>query len=261
MGECEKDGDTVLAKGPELLSSFALCSRAAQCLRRTLRLFANAKKWSGRRGSNPRPSAWKADALPLSYSRNILKCFLRKHFKMLRHAVVPKGAEADIQTVQFPGRYSQDANSRMLVPKPQFPARCTPNKKPTKNFLPSAVSRSAPAAVHRRSLLRAHSAVSVFASPPGERFQGCNLLLTRKGASTRQFFLSLAAKGKIGGDRIRTYVVRSTTGLQPVPFSHSGTPPYTKTRRAVYDVQPAYTSPLRSKGDREMSFSEYALRN
>ncbi len=25
--------------------------------------------WSGRRGSNPRPSAWKADALPLSYSR------------------------------------------------------------------------------------------------------------------------------------------------------------------------------------------------
>jgi len=25
--------------------------------------------WSGRRGSNPRPSAWEADALPLSYSR------------------------------------------------------------------------------------------------------------------------------------------------------------------------------------------------
>src|SRR4030042_728024 len=27
------------------------------------------KTWSGRRGSNPRPSAWEADALPLSYSR------------------------------------------------------------------------------------------------------------------------------------------------------------------------------------------------
>ncbi len=27
------------------------------------------KKWSGRRGSNSRPSAWEADALPLSYSR------------------------------------------------------------------------------------------------------------------------------------------------------------------------------------------------
>ena len=26
-------------------------------------------RWSGRRDSNPRPSAWKADALPLSYSR------------------------------------------------------------------------------------------------------------------------------------------------------------------------------------------------
>ncbi len=27
-------------------------------------------KWSGRRGSDPRPSAWEADALPLSYSRS-----------------------------------------------------------------------------------------------------------------------------------------------------------------------------------------------
>lgn len=25
--------------------------------------------WSGKRGSNPRPSAWEADALPLSYCR------------------------------------------------------------------------------------------------------------------------------------------------------------------------------------------------
>ena len=28
------------------------------------------KEWSGKRDSNPRPSAWKADALPLSYSRS-----------------------------------------------------------------------------------------------------------------------------------------------------------------------------------------------
>ena len=27
-------------------------------------------RWSGRRDSNPRPSAWEADALPLSYSRS-----------------------------------------------------------------------------------------------------------------------------------------------------------------------------------------------
>ena len=35
--------------------------------------------WSGRRGSNPRPSAWKADALPLSYSRTN-KTRNTKHF-------------------------------------------------------------------------------------------------------------------------------------------------------------------------------------
>ena len=29
--------------------------------------------WSGRWDSNPRPSAWKADALPLSYSRSVLR--------------------------------------------------------------------------------------------------------------------------------------------------------------------------------------------
>ena len=27
------------------------------------------KKWSGQRGSNPRPSRWQRDALPLSYAR------------------------------------------------------------------------------------------------------------------------------------------------------------------------------------------------
>ncbi len=27
--------------------------------------------WSGKRDSNPRPSAWQADALPLSYSRSL----------------------------------------------------------------------------------------------------------------------------------------------------------------------------------------------
>src|ERR1700682_6119885 len=30
---------------------------------------ATLKLWSGRRGSNPRPTAWKAVTLPLSYSR------------------------------------------------------------------------------------------------------------------------------------------------------------------------------------------------
>ena len=30
------------------------------------------KKWSGKRDSNPRHSAWEADALPLNYSRKLL---------------------------------------------------------------------------------------------------------------------------------------------------------------------------------------------
>ena len=33
--------------------------------------------WSGRRGSNPRHSAWKAEALPLSYSRLISVYFIK----------------------------------------------------------------------------------------------------------------------------------------------------------------------------------------
>src|SRR5208282_1297340 len=32
--------------------------------------------WSGRRESNPRPTAWKAVTLPLSYSRHALSCQL-----------------------------------------------------------------------------------------------------------------------------------------------------------------------------------------
>ena len=44
---------------------------------------------SGKRGSNPRPSAWEADALPLSYSRNNYKftfnlySFAKLHENML----------------------------------------------------------------------------------------------------------------------------------------------------------------------------------
>jgi hypothetical protein len=40
---------------------------------------------SGRRGSNPRPSAWEADALPLSYSR------LRREFN---HGPGPNGKDS-----------------------------------------------------------------------------------------------------------------------------------------------------------------------
>ena len=43
--------------------------------------------WSGRRGSNPRPTAWKAVTLPLSYSRlraRQLRCFALRRASPLR---------------------------------------------------------------------------------------------------------------------------------------------------------------------------------
>src|SRR5262245_65314959 len=46
---------------------------AASTSKFTLRLFVYIYKcWSGRRGSNPQPLAWEANALPLSYSRSDL---------------------------------------------------------------------------------------------------------------------------------------------------------------------------------------------
>src|SRR3954469_25961350 len=45
-------------------------------------------KWSGRRDSNPRPTAWKAVTLPLSYSRwaSIKKTWWRREDSNLRRA-------------------------------------------------------------------------------------------------------------------------------------------------------------------------------
>src|SRR4051794_29863941 len=39
------------------------------CLDEARRRRSTSEVWSGRRGSNPRPTAWKAVTLPLSYSR------------------------------------------------------------------------------------------------------------------------------------------------------------------------------------------------
>src|SRR6188768_498628 len=46
------------------LASGWLASRSGERAERAIR-----GGWSGRRGSNPRPTAWKAVTLPLSYSR------------------------------------------------------------------------------------------------------------------------------------------------------------------------------------------------
>ena len=42
-------------------------------------LITNYISWSGKRDSNPRPSAWKADALPLSYSRTSKKLKVKSY--------------------------------------------------------------------------------------------------------------------------------------------------------------------------------------
>ena len=55
------------------VGKFSLYSRFSKVEIRNSKMeeqFAPANSLSGRRVSNPRPSAWKADALPLSYSRN-----------------------------------------------------------------------------------------------------------------------------------------------------------------------------------------------
>src|SRR6185295_1357155 len=41
------------------------------CLDKARMAKPSGKGWSGRRGSNPRPTAWKAVTLPLSYSRAV----------------------------------------------------------------------------------------------------------------------------------------------------------------------------------------------
>ena len=55
------------------LPPLALTSREYLCSKFWILIFGRQnplpRLWSGRRGSNPRPSAWEADALPLSYSR------------------------------------------------------------------------------------------------------------------------------------------------------------------------------------------------
>ena len=48
---------------------YPLAGRAPMTAKRKKPADLPAFKWSGKRGSNPRRSAWEADTLPLSYSR------------------------------------------------------------------------------------------------------------------------------------------------------------------------------------------------
>src|SRR5207244_12496005 len=48
-----------------------------------------AMHWSGRRESNPQPTAWKAVTLPLSYSRASLKSTICKHSSAMLAPMAP----------------------------------------------------------------------------------------------------------------------------------------------------------------------------
>ena len=83
---------------------------AINCDRIAIRIDEPLIKWSGQRGSNPRPSRWQRDALPLSYARipfNLyfisfittlltrvcrenIKPHLQEHFKNLVRPLRPK---------------------------------------------------------------------------------------------------------------------------------------------------------------------------
>ncbi len=59
-------------------------------------------EWSGRRGSNPRPTAWKAVTLPLSYSRLRIA-----HFVLRRDGGAgPPSAADSSRSASGPSRYS-----------------------------------------------------------------------------------------------------------------------------------------------------------
>jgi hypothetical protein len=69
-------------------------------------------RWSGKRDSNPRPSAWKADALPLSYSRPGASAIIVGHaaWRKPHH-------HKELKDSKYRGR------SRLLAPQSGAPAR------------------------------------------------------------------------------------------------------------------------------------------
>ena len=54
------------------------------------------KKWSGQRGSNPRPSRWQRDALPLSYARISLNLYFISFISTLWHVFCRTNIKAQL---------------------------------------------------------------------------------------------------------------------------------------------------------------------
>src|SRR4030095_2897591 len=73
------------------------------CLAEARRHYSPASEgWSGRRGSNPRPTAWKAVTLPLSYSR--LRSSPPPRLSALRRAKPARCLSSAESAVPFGGR-------------------------------------------------------------------------------------------------------------------------------------------------------------
>src|SRR5260370_13218939 len=93
---------------PHALLAHAGARSAFHPFSKTLQLQPSIKLWSGRRESNPRPTAWKAVTLPLSYSRqpelvicNFSRVPARHDFQLLNHQITqlpnPLNSGADDQ--------------------------------------------------------------------------------------------------------------------------------------------------------------------
>ena len=69
------------------------------------------KRWSGRRGSNSRRSAWEADILPLNYSRTLIQ---QNYIRTITHAVPQPSSTLPPRTAPLtpsPARHSLHAAS------------------------------------------------------------------------------------------------------------------------------------------------------
>jgi hypothetical protein len=130
-----------------------------RCLRRTARTstacFTDERSWSGRRDSNSRQPAWKAGALPLSYSR--MRLSVPDSWPGLRPVRPRRCAANSCRSVGCPGGWSLPNQ-----PKPHICAIRTPQ---------SACLRALRALRPLVSWLGA----AARCGPPADRLPGCSL--------------------------------------------------------------------------------------
>src|SRR5437762_833686 len=101
-------------------NSFSLSTLIAACSNATLAPYLQF--WSGRRESNPRPTAWKAVTLPLSYSRIPTAAI---------HSEVPRLGSGSRRRAQTPATRLDleacDSTTELLAPKPSCQLSAKPH--------------------------------------------------------------------------------------------------------------------------------------